>query len=192
MEGKDHGDLPRIYLSTYLTREEWKVVYGYWWVSMNLPAYRAAELGEEERWRLLGSMGAGMRWAIRQLCLRHGARFHAVAVDSEGDIRTTRPDPICQANLLYVARLKEGKGPNMLHLLNDAVAYMRSQEWDIDLDPFMEALAKVRADVEQAKADTDPEWEAQAVKTLEEGMKLAGYTKGRLRDRGHGGGRYEN
>jgi len=74
----------------------------------------------------------------------------------------------------------------------DAITYIQSQEWDVDLEPMQEALAKVKADVEQAKLDTDPEWEANAVKTLEEGMKLAGYTKGRTRDRGWKGGPYEN
>lgn len=183
---------PRIVLSVYLTREEWKCAYGYYWVAMNLPAYGAAGLGEEERWKLLGTVGKGMLWAIRQLCLKHGARFKAVGVDSDGVVRILRPDPICPANMLYVARLKDGKGPNYLHLLQDAIQYMTEQGWDIDLEPFHEVLAKVRQDVEQAKADTDPEWEAAAVKTLEDAMTIAGYTKGRSRDRGHRGGPYEN
>lgn len=183
---------PRVILSTYLTRLEWKAVYSYYWVSLNLPAYEAAGLGEEERWQLLGRVGSGMLWAIRQLILRHGAKFEAIAVDSDGVVRLTRPEPICPANLLYVTRMKEGKGPNYLHLLMDAITYIQSQEWDVDLEPMREALAKVKADVEQAKLDTDPEWEANAVKTLEEGMKLAGYTKGRTRDRGWKGGPYEN
>ena len=183
---------PRVVLSVYLTREEWKCAYSYYWVALNLPAYSAAGLGEDERWRLLGTVGRGMLWAIRQLCLKHKATFKAVGVDSEGVVRLLRPDPICPANMLYVYRLKEGKGPNYLHLLQDAIQYMTEHGWDIDLEPYHEALAKVKVDVANAKADTDPEWEAVAVKTLEEGMKIAGYTKGRVRDRGHSGGPYEN
>ena len=183
---------PRVVLSTYLTQKEWKAVYAYYWVAMNLPAYEAAGLGEEERWELLGRLGSGMLWTIRQLALRHGARFHAIAVDSEGVVRLTQPEPVCPANMLYVARLKDGKGPNYLHLLTDAMAYIREQGWSVDLEPMEEVLAKVKADVAQAKADMNPEEEAAYVSTLEEGMKIAGYTKGRLRDRFHGGGRYEN
>jgi len=189
---EDPEGSPRIYLSEYLTRLEWKTVYAYYWVAMNLPAYGAAGLGEEERWKLLGTVGGGMLWAIRQLCLKHGARFRAIQVDSEGCVRLTQPSPICSANLLYVARLKEGKGPNYLHLLQDAMTYIREQGWNVDLEPMAEALSKVKADVEQAKADVDPTWEATAVKTLEEGMTIAGYVKGRLRDRGHKGGPYDN
>lgn len=183
---------PRVILSTYLTRLEWKAVYSYYWVALNLPAYEAAGLGEEERWKLLGKVGSGMLWAIRQLILRHGAKFEAIAVDSDGVVRLTRPEPICPANLLYVTRMKEGKGPNYLHLLMDAIAYIQNKEWDVDLEPMQEALAKVRKDVEQAKADMDPETEAAYVSTLEDGMKIAGYTKGRVRDRGWKGGPYEN
>ena len=189
---EEPDNLPRIYLSVYLTREEFKVVFAYGWVALNIPAYGAAGLGYDERWKLLGTIGASMRWSIRQLCLKHKAQFKAVAVDSEGAIRLTQPSPICPANMLYVYRLKEGKGPNYLHLLEDSIRYMTEHEWDIDLEPFHEALAKVKVDVANAKADTDPEWEAVAVKTLEEGMKIAGYTKGRVRDRGHSGGPYEN
>lgn len=183
---------PQVMLSVYLTREEWKCAYSYGWVALNLPAYGAAGLGEEERWKLLGTVAKSMLWSIRQLVLKHGARFKAVGVDSDGVVRLLRPDPICPANMLYVYRLKEGKGPNYLSLLKDSIQYMTEQGWDIDLEPYREALEKVERDVIQAKEDTPPEWETEAVKTLEEAMKIAGYTKGRLRDRGHGGGRYEN
>lgn len=192
MTDEPRNSSPQIILSTYLTQKEWKAVYAYYWVAMNLPAYGAAGLGDEERWELLGRVGTGMLWAIRQLALRHGARFEALSVDPEGAVSRTQRMPICEANILYVARMKEGKGPNYLHLLTDAMAYIREQGWSVDLEPMEEALAKVKADVEQAKADMDPATEAAYVSTLEEGMKIAGYTKGRLRDRFHGGGRYDN
>ena len=170
-------------LSVWLTREEFKVVWGYCWTAYYTPCYGLDGLSEEQREELVGTKGRLMLWAIRTLANKHGMRFEGLGVDGDGRVYMTSVEPICLENETYVRRFERGKGPHLLALLSFALDYARHNLKDFDPEPMREMLARIVEDVKALKAEMSPEEEELAAEGLEYWMKLAGLAKGAVRRR---------
>lgn len=139
---------------TFLTRDEWKLVFSVAYLSV---ADSFAGAYEIHRYTTRGEEGGTRDWcelflrAVRFLALEHGATFKALRVHRSGVIEND--EPVEPGNVNYAVLLKTGL-PDLPSAFETAI---RIAPPSLDLEPLKGALAQVRRDLAQALLNANHE-----------------------------------
>jgi hypothetical protein len=129
----------------------------------------------EDKDFLFGTVGAGLKWAIRELVDR-GMKFQAVEVKYDGGILLSTPEPIEPNNVHFLYTLRQGRMVSPIVAIQVALDMIERHEIDLDTTPLHDVLTQVKTDVEMAKEwaeDFPVEWG----KWFESQMEKAGLAK---------------
>lgn len=172
----------QVVLSTYLTREEFQLVWSYYFVAFQWNCLGAEEMPEEAAQEIWASVGKSMRWAIAMLGAEYGFPFKGIEVDEDGGWLPKQHEAIEPGNLYYVHRLRNGMWPYPSTSIRTAIKLIEQNKLSLDTEPFRVALKEVEADLREARKmmfeDDEQREELELTgKVIDYLMERKGYTR---------------